>query len=286
MNRNARMIVVVAIAVLTAALASFGVYEGVRRIPPVKVETPSAFVVVAAKPLEMGIRLTKDDVKVIPWPARNPIEGSFSKVEQVVDRGLTASVVANEPISEGRLAPKAAGAGLPPVIKPGMRAMSVKVNEVIGVAGFVVPGSRVDVLVTIRQEKDSMTRAVVSNVEVLTAGTKYDQGEAKKDTKPIPTTVVTLMVDPSDAERIALAAAEGQIMLALRNPLDTQATATAGVRTGSLMAAATTETRAPRPVVRRPVRSDPVVASHVDPPPAPRVVITYKASKRGEEVLQ
>jgi pilus assembly protein CpaB len=104
------------------------------------------------------------------------------------------------------------------------------------VAGFVVPGTRVDVFVTISQQNDAAARLVVSNVQVLTAGTKFDQEEAKKDAKPIPTTVVTLMVTPKDAERIILAANQGQIMLTLRNPLDKGMEAPPGVRTADLLA--------------------------------------------------
>src|SRR5205814_991596 len=118
----------------------------------------------------------------------------------------------NEPLTELKLAPLASGAGLPPSIPEGMRAVSVKVNEVIGVAGFVVPGTHVDVLVTLRgQGGGSMTRAVVNDIQVLTAGTRYDQSKAREG-QPIPTSVVTLLVTPPDAERIALAASEGQIM--------------------------------------------------------------------------
>jgi Flp pilus assembly protein CpaB len=141
----------------------------------------------------------------------------------VLDRGLIATVDENEPLTAAKLAPLGAGAGLPPSIPPGMRAVSVKVNEVVGVAGFVVPGTRVDVMVTLtnrQAQQESMTRVVVSNVQVLTAGTRYDQENAK-DGKPIPSTVVTLLVSPEDGERIALAGSEGQIMLTLRNPLDT-----------------------------------------------------------------
>ena len=114
--------------------------------------------------------------------------------------------------------------------------MSVKVNEVVGVAGFVVPGARVDVLATLSGPSRGMTRTVVSNVLVLTAGTRYDQDETRKDAKPIPTTVVTLSVLPEDAEKIALAQSEGRIMLALRNPLDSQPTETKGVELASLFA--------------------------------------------------
>ena len=141
-----------------------------------------------------------------------------------------------------------------------MRAISVKVNEVIGVAGFVVPGTRVDVMVTLtgrQQQQESVTRVVVSNVQVLTAGTNFDQEKAK-DGKPIPSTVVTLLVRPEDGERIALAASEGQIMLALRNPLDTAQTMTTGVRTTALCSDS-------RPPHRRRSR-----ASHASAPARPR----------------
>src|SRR5947208_4252274 len=287
MNRNTRMLIVVGIAVVTAALASLGVYQAIRHIPAVKVEAPSVYIVVAAKPVEMGVLLTKEHVKVVPWPEHSPIAGSFAQIEKVVDRGLTASLLENEPITESKLASLQAGAGLPPVIRPGMRAMSVKVNEVIGVAGFVVPGARVDVLVTIRQQNDSMSRVVVSNVQVLTAGTRYDQAEAQKDAKPIPTSVVTLMVQPADAERIALAASEGQIMLALRNPLDGGATSTAGIRTAGLLGNAPSAV-APKPVAGRMAPRGPVAHGPVEPvaPPRPRTVETYKATKRGSEVIQ
>src|SRR5439155_26484437 len=122
-----------------------------------------------------------DAVKVVPWPANTPLAGGFTDVESVVDRGLIAPVVENEPLTESKLAPKAAGAGLPPSIPPGMRAMSVKVNEVVGVAGFVVPGTRVDVMVTMRQKDENIARVAVSNVQVLTAGTRYDQENARRE---------------------------------------------------------------------------------------------------------
>ena len=96
-----------------------------------------------------------------------------------MNRGVIASVLENEPVTEAKLAPLEAGAGLPPTIPPGMRAISVRVNEVVGVAGFVVPGTHVDVFVTLKRQTDSETRIVVSNVQVLTAGTRYDQEKAK-----------------------------------------------------------------------------------------------------------
>jgi pilus assembly protein CpaB len=106
-------------------------------------------------------------------------------VEQVVDRGVIAPVAENEPLSGNNVASKEAGAGLPPTIPPGMRAISVKVNEVIGVAGFVVPGTRVDVMAIVRESNKSLARVVVSNVQVLAAGTRYDQ-EVAREGKALP----------------------------------------------------------------------------------------------------
>src|SRR5206468_11078369 len=105
--------------------------------------------------------------------------GAYKKVDEAVNRGVISEVLENEPVTEGKLAPVGGGAGLPPTIPPGMRALSVRVNDVVGVAGFVVPGTRVDVFVTMKDAADTVTRIVVSNVQVLTAGTRYDQDKSK-----------------------------------------------------------------------------------------------------------
>ena len=199
MNRRNRTLAVVALSVVMASIAAFGMYQVVQRIPVREVEVANYHVVVAAKALvHGGTHQSRSDLKVIAWPSKSPIADSHEDVTEVVNRGLLDSVAENEPITERKLAPLEAGAGLSPSIPAGMRAMSVKVNEVVGVAGFVVPGTKVDVLVTLRRGDDSMTRTVVSNVQVLTAGTRYDQ-EKLKDGQPIPSTVVTLMVTPEDA---------------------------------------------------------------------------------------
>ncbi len=286
MDRRFRHVIVVGVAVLTAALASLGVYLTLKRMPVREVEVARAFVVVAARALPTGVRLAADDLKVVPWPASSMVKGGFAKVEDVVDRGLLASAVENEPLVETKLAPRNAGAGLSSAIPAGMRAMSVKVNDVIGVAGFLDPGTRVDLMVTIRQKDESTSRTVVSNVQVLTSGTRGDQ-QRPKDAKATPASapVVTLLVSPEDAERIALAQSEGQIMLSLRNPLDTEQTASSGVRTAALFGRAAE----PEPVVkavsvrRAPPPPVPVVA----PPPPPKIytVEAIRAAKRSEEVV-
>jgi pilus assembly protein CpaB len=286
MDRRNRTIAVLVIAVAMATAASYGVYRTVQRMPVRQVEVANYQVVVAARPIGMGARLTAADVKLVAWPASSPVASGHSDVEAVINRGLLAAVLENEPITESRLAPLEAGAGLSPTIPAGMRAMSVKVNEVVGVAGFVVPGTKVDVLVTLGSTNESMTRTVVSNVQVLTAGTRYDQEKAK-DGEPIPSTVVTLMVTPVDAERIALAQAQGQIMLSLRNPLDIEETETRGVRTASLFGQAPTAPPAPvRASNPRPRNADtPVAAVPVPEPARPYMVETIKAAKRTTEEI-
>jgi pilus assembly protein CpaB len=277
------------VAVALAALASFGVYRAIRQIPVREVEVAHYSAVVASRDLPLGTLLSKDDVKLVPWPSSDPLPGGFDSVEKVLNRGVIAPVLQNEPLAESKLAPIEAGAGLPPTIPTGMRAISVKVNEVIGVAGFTVPGTRVDVLAMLRDNNSSMSRIVVGNVLVLTAGTKYDQDESRKDGKPIRTTVVTLSVTPTDAERIALAATEGQIVLALRNPLDGEPAMTTGVRVAELMTGQRTPT--PKIVTVAGVRK----AIVPPPPPTPVVqqptssfyrVEAFRASKRTEETVQ
>lgn len=287
MSRQTRSLVVIVVAVLVASASSFGIYRAISRIPPRNVEIATMHAVVAAKPLGIGTRVTKDMVKLVDWPAKTPLQGGFENLDEVIDRGLIAAVVENEPISESKLAPKEAGAGLPPSIPPGMRAMSVKVNDVIGVAGFATPGTRVDLLVIVKQKEDTVSRLVAENVQVLTAGTRYDQENSQKESsKPVPSTVVTLLVTPTDAERIALAQNQGQIMLALRNPMDTTPTDTHGARTASLFGA-------PAPTSEAPKQKKPAVV-HVaapeppPPPPAPTkyTVETIRAAKRTEEVVK
>jgi pilus assembly protein CpaB len=279
------------LALVTASVASYGVYAAVKSIPVREVEVAHTFVAVAARNLPTGWRVAERDVKLVAWPSSGPVAGGFSKIEAVLNRGLVGSVGENEPLTESKLAPIESGAGLPPSIPPGMRAMSVKVDEVVGVAGFVVPGTRVDLVVTLRgsgQGQESMSRTVVSNVLVLTAGTKLDQEQAK-DGKPQPSTVVTLAVLPNDAERIALASSEGKISLALRNPLDVAPTETAGIRVTALMRGSTPEPLPevikPRPVPARRVETVVPPPPPLPPTPAPYTVQTIRAAKRGEEVV-
>ncbi len=287
MNRNTRTLVVVGIAVLAAVVASFGAYQAIQRMPVREVEVRSLHQVVVVQDMPVGSLITKDHVKLVAWPASSPLVNGFTEVEQVVNRGLISSVVANEPLTEAKLAPLEAGGGLPPSIPEGMRALSVRVNEIVGVAGFVVPGTRVDLMVTMKQtgnSQDSMTRVVLSDLQVLTAGTRYDQEKAR-DGQPIPTSVVTLLVTPEDAEKITLAQSEGQIMLTLRNPMDRKPTETQGVRSAALLGQAP-----PPPPVVKTVANRRVAVAPPTPPPAPvskiYTVEAIRGAKRSEEVVR
>jgi pilus assembly protein CpaB len=282
MNRRNRTLLVLLVAVGLASLATYGVFRTIKSIPVREVEVATTYVVVAAENLPLGTRIVKEQVKAVGWPAATPIQGSFASADEIVGRGLIQPVLANEPLTESKLAPKEAGAGLSPSIPAGMRALSVKVNDVIGVAGFTVPGARVDVVVVINGN-DGMSRTVVSNLQVLTAGTKYDIEQAK-DGQPIPSSVVTLLVTPEQAERITLAQTNGSITLVLRNPLDVAPTQTNGIRMAGLMGASST------PPVEKPVspkRKAPVKEVIVEapaPPPAPRPSVeTIRAGKRAVE---
>jgi pilus assembly protein CpaB len=232
--------------------------------------------------LPVGTLLTREQVVLVPWPQASPVPGGFSSVDEVVGRGLIAQVLQNEPITESKLAPREAGGGLPPTIPAGMRAMAVRVNDVIGVAGFTLPGTRVDVIVTVNsQNGQTQSRVVLNNIQVLTAGTNYDQ-ERSREGQALPSRVVTLLVTPSDAERLALAQSEGAIVLALRNPLDTEEVDTTGARLAALLGAPQA------PPVRAVVQGRPRMVTPPPPPPPPKpyTVESIRGARRAEEVLK
>ena len=287
MSRTTRFLLVLLVAVGLASIASYAVYRAVTRIPVREVEVRSTQIVVAAKPVPVGAMLKADDVKLAAWPERAIVPNSFTSIEAVVNRGVVDGLEENQPITESRLAPVGSGAGLPPTITAGMRALSIKVDEVIGVAGFVVPGTHVDIIVTSRGggggRDEPMSRIVVNNIEVLTAGTRFDQEKSRQDGQPVPTSVVTLLVTPEDAERIALAQNQGQLSLALRNPLDTASVETQGVRMASLMGAP-----APPPVERKVAGRVVMRTPKPEAPPAPKAytVETIRAAKRTEETIR
>jgi pilus assembly protein CpaB len=272
--------IVFVFAVTVGGMFAYATYNYVQKAPAGKTVTiPTKPVVVAAADLDIGAELHRDDLRIIDWPANAVPTGAFSDPNQLVGRGLILPVIQNEPILPMKIASKEEGAGLPPAIPPGLRAVSVRVNEVIGVAGYVLPGTRVDVVATVNPSQkptDITSKVILTNVQVLAAGTKIDRETDKN--KPIPVTVVTLLVNPDESERLTLAASEGKIQLALRNPLDRETPATRGVRPAALLG--------PAPIVRaaRPIREAPKVET-VKAPDGFTVEI-IRGDKRAHEVVR
>jgi pilus assembly protein CpaB len=225
MNRN-RMITGLAIAITIAFLFSLYMYRTIQRITNVK-PVSTKQIVVADRPIQLGTRLDASNLRLISWPAEENIAGSFTRVEDCAGRALLTNLAGNEPVLESKLAPKEAGAGLPATIPEGMRAVSVAVNEVNGVAGFVIPGTMVDILVTGRlagktaDRDENITRVILENVRVLAAGQQVEQD---REGKPQKVPVVTLLVTPDDATKLTMASTEGKIQLALRNTIDAKVT--------------------------------------------------------------
>ncbi|HUB34998.1 MAG TPA: Flp pilus assembly protein CpaB [Bryobacteraceae bacterium] len=271
---NKRFIGVLIFAFVVASVASLMLYRLLLNRPQAaKAAQPSAQIVLATRDLELGTVLKDEDVKLSDWPGAVPA-GAATKAQDVVGRGVITPIFAKEPIIDSRLAPKGAGGGLAAMIPPGMRAVAVRVNEVVGVAGFVVPGMRVDVLISGSKPggentMGTLTRTLLQNLEVLSAGQ-----DIKKDAegKPIQVQVVNLLVTPEQAEQLSLAANQTTIQLVLRNPLDhevakTSGTALALLFNGGKLKAPSDEGEskaAPRRAVR--TAAVPLPAARPDPP--------------------
>jgi pilus assembly protein CpaB len=232
--------------------------------------TSARTAVVASRDLPAGSIIRRDDVKTVNWPGAAVPQGFATEAGEVVGRGLITEVRQNEPLLEWKLAQREAGGGLSITIPEGLRAVSVRVDEVVGVAGFVLPGTRVDVLVTVVPSSDRMqtvTRTILKNIRTLAADQRYQQDI---DGEPRYVTVVTLLVTPEEAETLTLAATEGRIQLALRNTLDSGEAVTPGRRIASLVAGP-----APPAPARAPTRAAPPRR-----PTPERVIESYEGGRR------
>ena len=276
-----RIFLVLVLALTAGGAFAFGTYRYIQQAPGRAEAMATRPVIVAAVNLDLGAELRPEDVRIVEWPATAVPATAFASADEVVGRGLILPVVANEPILSNKLAAKGAGSGLPPIIPDGMRALSVRVNDVVGVAGYVLPGTHVDVVATVnptQQHTDVTSKVILTNVLVLAAGTKIERDT--DEGKPVSVSVVTLLVNPSEAERLTLASTEGKIQLALRNPLDKAAPATPGIRPGALMGSAPLA----RPGAARP-RPVAQTASAAPPAPLPTVEM-IRGDKRAQEVVR
>lgn len=275
-----RVFIVLVLAITAGGAFAFGTYNYVQKQPAASAPMATRPVMTAAADLQVGAEIGRDDVRVVEWPAHALPAKSIGDPDDVIGRGLIVPMIENEPFLPSKLASKDAGAGLPPAIPPGLRAVSVKVNEVIGVAGYVLPGTRVDVVATVSptlQQADMTSRVILTNVQVLAAGTKIDRDTEKN--KPVAVTVVTLLVTPEEAERLTLASTEGKIQLALRNPLDKTTPPTRGVRPAMLLGAPATT---PRAIARARSAAPPATP----PAPEPVTVEIIRGDKRAREAVR
>src|SRR5271166_5388390 len=219
MNRT-RLLMIGVLALALGFFASVYVYKNLQSKSGSGAEA-GADVIVAAEDLQVGTRVDEHDIKVIRIPATDLPPGAPRKRSDVLGHGVIVPISKGEFILPNRLAGENAGSGLPALIPNGMRAVSVRVNEVVSVAGFVTLGTRVDVLLTGTPEggNDQQTTTVLQNVRVIATGHTLEHsanGEAQT------AAVITLLVSPDDAQRLTLASSQGHIQLALRSPLDTK----------------------------------------------------------------
>src|SRR5271170_2208261 len=277
MNRT-RLLMIGVVALALGAFVSLFVYKNLQG-RPATVEA-GADVIVAADDIQVGSRVEEHDVRIAKFPASGLPAGAYTKRSQVLGRGVIIPISKGEFILPSKLAPENAGSGLPSLIPPGMRAVSVRVNEVVSVAGFVGPGTRVDVLLTGTPggSAESQTTTVLQNVAVIASGHTLERnaaGEAQN------TPVITFLASPEDAERLTLASAEGRIQLVLRNPLDTHQDKVDPANARGLYQGGTPVAAPPRPVVR-PVTQH--KSAQPAPPPSVLSIEVYQGDKKPDVV--
>jgi pilus assembly protein CpaB len=281
---NRRFLTILLSAFLVAAGASYLVYRVAGNRLRAGAHTPTSGIVVAARNLEIGTLIRESDLKTGQWVGALPT-GTIAKTEALVGRGVVSTLYEGEPIMESRLAPPGSGGGLAATIRQGMRACAVRVNEVVGVAGFVAPGMRVDVLIAgivpgVPTTEGPKVKTLLQNIEVLSAGTNIQKDN---EGKPAQVQVVNLLVTPEQAEVLSLASNETRIQLVLRNPLDTQI----ATPPGTVMAALFADHNAPAPMKARaaPLQRASVSAPRIEKPPAPQIYLVevLNGSKRTEE---
>ena len=240
-----RLLIVLVVASVVGLLTSMFVYRVLRlaAAAPQDMDT----IVVAVANMNMAETITAEHVKLLAWPAKSVPSGAIHKLADAEGRVVRSSIVAGEPLIDGKLAPQLAGKGglMPMLVPEGQRAITIKVDDAVKESGFVLPNSRVDVLVSMAKNPNSQERVskvILQDVTVLAAG----QTVELRDNKPVTVTTVTLALQPAEAERLALAHTEGKLMLAMRNLRDTQVVATKGVTAATLLSDAA-PTAAPAP---------------------------------------
>lgn len=291
MRVDRRFVIVVGLSLVWAFVVSVVFYRAASSAGKKVPWQPEKPLVVATQTLPMGAIIAADSVKIVQVPEKMFPRGGFARPEEVLDRPVISPIQPDEPVVEARLAVRGSGGGVAPLIPPGMRAMAVRVNDVVGVAGFVLPGMRVDVLVTgrIPGRDDTVTTTVLQNIAVLSAG-KTIQVDSKSQS--ISTPVVTLLVDPAQAEILTLADTEGHIQLVLRNSVDQEVAKTEGRLLRELYVLDRPSATAPsvgRPH-HEPVARPPAPAAAAPRPgpavPPPDRILVIRGNQKTEEMVE
>ena len=245
MNRN-RLLMIGFVALALGALVSLVVYQKLQGRATVD-NRAGVDVVLATGDLSVGSKIEDKDIKVVRFPTGDLPPHIYNQKSQVIGRGVVLPIAQGEFVLPGKLAGANAGYGMPSLIPPGMRAVSVRVNEVVSVAGFVQPGTRVDVLLTGNPNgsNEQQTTTVLENVAVLATGQKLERNAAGEASSA---PVITLLVSPDDAQKLTLAGNQGHIQLTLRNPVDTRQEELPSVKTDTLYR----NVSAPAPVAATP----------------------------------
>jgi len=277
---------IIPLALVTALLATLGAYSYLQTQKRALEQNHAAMlpVVIAKIDLPAGSKLEESLLEARLFPAALAPEGSFKQISELVGRIVKSDIYAGEALLASRLAAEGSGSGVSAVIPPGMRAMTVAVNVVSGVSGFILPHARVDVLATVSatlDKEESSTTTILENIEVLAV----DQTVTPKDDDPITVKSVTLLVNPAQAEKLALASSEGKLQLVLRNTADQQTTVTAGV---SLKELINKNERPSGPARPSRAAAAPAPAPREEPAKEPpkQVIEVYRSSTRSEVVLE
>ncbi len=286
-----RFLTVLGVSLLFALVISSVFYQMTARAGGPKKTEPSDLrdVVVAARPLSVGTTVKPADIKIAKTPTTAFPKGAFQKPEEVIDRPVVSNILIDEPVLEGRLAARGSGLGLAPVIPVGMRAVTVRVNDVTGISGFVLPGMRVDVLVTGRPPNmdGTVTVTPLQNMLVLSAGTVVQPDQRGN---AIPAQTVTLLATPEQTETLTLANNEGRIQLVLRNGSDQTIEKTEGREIGELYGSKAVRKKVPEvPAPRVRARAVPTVIAAAPPPPPPPPppdqIVVIRGTQKSVEVV-
>jgi pilus assembly protein CpaB len=257
-----RFVVIIAIALVVGTLASALVYRVVSQVQTVGPRDTSVPIVVAAANIGLAETITAQHVKVVPWPKASVPPGAMGTVAQAAGRVARSFIVAGEPIVDGKLAPQLAGRGgiMPMLVREGQRAVTIKVDDATKETGFILPNSKVDILVSMMspggQGQDKIAKTILQDVQVLAAG----QVVEIRDNKPVQMTTVTLALTPEQTERLTLAQTEGRLFLVTRNMNDRTIVQTRGATKATLLtdaAPVAATPRAARPVAARAPLSPP-----------------------------